>query len=94
MLVEPNYVFSLGVPKIGFVPFSCSCTGLSGGFPKKMAQSFENSDVGVENKLGLVRPASEAYAQEAFEALRNGNVIAVPTDTLYGFACDAWYGSK
>ncbi|XP_048323805.2 uncharacterized protein LOC107411346 isoform X2 [Ziziphus jujuba] len=56
----------------------------------QMAQSFDNNDTGfVENKFALVRPASEAYAQEAFEALRTGKVIAVPTDTLYGFACDA-----
>lgn len=74
--------------------FSCSSTRLTVGFPKKMACSDGKYDVGVDNKLGLVRPASEAYAQEAFEALRAGKVIAVPTDTLYGFACDAWYGSN
>lgn len=38
-----------------------------------------------------VRPATEAHAEEAVEALKDGKVIAVPTDTLYGFACDAWY---
>ncbi|KAF7121429.1 hypothetical protein RHSIM_Rhsim13G0094100 [Rhododendron simsii] len=36
-----------------------------------------------------VRPATEAHAEEAVEALKDGKVIAVPTDTLYGFACDA-----
>lgn len=56
-----------------------------------MAWSNEKNDVGVENKEGLVLPASESYAEEACEALRAGKVIAVPTDTLYGFACDAWY---
>lgn len=40
---------------------------------------------------GLVRPATEEFAKEAVTALRAGKVIAVPTDTLYGFACDAWY---
>lgn len=45
----------------------------------------------VENKLGLVRPATEAHAEQAVQALKMGKVIAVPTDTLYGFACDAWY---
>ncbi|KAE8038851.1 hypothetical protein FH972_011322 [Carpinus fangiana] len=54
-----------------------------------MAQSLEICDVGVANKLGVVRPATEEYAEEAIEALKAGKVIAVPTDTLYGFACDA-----
>ncbi|GFP81250.1 yrdc domain-containing protein mitochondrial [Phtheirospermum japonicum] len=40
-------------------------------------------------KMGLVRPATEDYAAEAIEAVRAGKVIAVPTDTLYGFSCDA-----
>ncbi|CAI0453056.1 unnamed protein product [Linum tenue] len=43
----------------------------------------------VENSLGAVRPAAEDYAEEAVQALRDGKVIALPTDTLYGFACDA-----
>ncbi|XP_073525674.1 threonylcarbamoyl-AMP synthase-like [Phyllobates terribilis] len=38
---------------------------------------------------GVVRPASVEHATEAIEAVRSGGVIAVPTDTLYGFACDA-----
>ena len=45
----------------------------------------------VENCLQALRPASEAFAQEATDALKAGKVIAVPTDTLYGLACDAWY---
>ncbi|XP_044468483.1 yrdC domain-containing protein, mitochondrial isoform X2 [Mangifera indica] len=54
-----------------------------------MAWSLDNCSVSAENKLGLVRPATEAYAEEAVEALKAGKVIAVPTDTIYGFACDA-----
>lgn len=61
------------------------------GFSNKMAQSLEKCDVGIENTLGVIRPATEEYAEEAMEALKSGKVIAVPTDTLYGFACDAWY---
>ncbi|CAN1182313.1 Threonylcarbamoyl-AMP synthase [Linum perenne] len=38
---------------------------------------------------GAVRPAVEDYVEEAVDALRDGKVIALPTDTLYGFACDA-----
>ena len=56
-----------------------------------MAWNVERCEVGVENKWGLVQPATEFYADEAIEALKAGKVIAVPTDTLYGFACDAWY---
>ncbi|EPS58703.1 hypothetical protein M569_16110, partial [Genlisea aurea] len=36
-----------------------------------------------------VRPASLDHAAEAVEAVKSGKVIAVPTDTIYGFACDA-----
>lgn len=58
---------------------------------EKMAWSAEKCDAGVETELGVVRPATGAHTEEAVEALRAGKVIAVPTDTLYGFACDAWY---
>ncbi|KAG8644582.1 hypothetical protein MANES_11G144600v8 [Manihot esculenta] len=54
-----------------------------------MAWSLDKCDVDVDNKLGVVRPATELYSKEAVEALKAGKVIAVPTDTLYGFACDA-----
>ncbi|VFQ81485.1 unnamed protein product [Cuscuta campestris] len=47
-------------------------------------------DLGVEaDKMGMVRPAVEGYLEAAVEAIKSGHVIAVPTDTLYGFACDA-----
>jgi hypothetical protein len=61
------------------------------GFSIKMSRSSEICDVGVENKLGVVHPAKEEYAEEAIQALKAGKIIVVPTDTLYGFACDAWY---
>ncbi|XVF46353.1 hypothetical protein PTKIN_Ptkin03bG0020400 [Pterospermum kingtungense] len=54
-----------------------------------MALDVERCEVGVESKLGLVHSATEFYADEAIAALKAGKVIAVPTDTLYGFACDA-----
>jgi len=56
-----------------------------------MAWSMERCDLGLDVKTGVVHPATDAYAAEAVEALKAGKVIAVPTDTLYGFACDAWY---
>ena len=77
-----------GPPRLGFVSFTRKGTSLGG---KKMAWNSEKYDVVcAENKAGLVFPASEVYAEEACGALRAGKVIAVPTDTLYGFACDAW----
>ncbi|XP_052182063.1 uncharacterized protein LOC127794839 isoform X2 [Diospyros lotus] len=62
-----------------------------GALTRKMAWSSEkHDDMNVETrKLGIVRPAEEAYAEEAIEAVKAGKVIAVPTDTIYGFACDA-----
>ncbi|XP_076913485.1 uncharacterized protein LOC143572137 [Bidens hawaiensis] len=57
---------------------------------RKMAWSLDRCDQGIEViKSGIVRPATEVYGDEAVEALKSGKVIAVPTDTLYGFACDA-----
>lgn len=38
---------------------------------------------------GVVLPASDDHIDEAIGAIRAGAVIAVPTDTLYGFSCDA-----
>ncbi|KAF4356427.1 hypothetical protein F8388_013292 [Cannabis sativa] len=69
----------------GFLSFSTKFTT----FSNKMAWSGVRNDLAVENKCGVVLPASESYVEEACDALRVGKVIAVPTDTLYGFACDA-----
>ncbi|XP_019224249.1 PREDICTED: uncharacterized protein LOC109205931 [Nicotiana attenuata] len=78
---------SRGVKKIGFL--NLWTTSRSGFSVKKMAWSLEKSDGNVETKLVSVSPATEDYAEEAIEAIKAGKVIAVPTDTLYGFACDA-----
>ncbi|GMI84059.1 hypothetical protein like AT5G60590 [Hibiscus trionum] len=77
------------VPKLWFLPFSHQKKRFRSGFSEKMALNAENRDVCVENKLELVHSATESYADEAIEVLKAGKVIAVPTDTLYGFACDA-----
>ncbi|XP_051120687.1 uncharacterized protein LOC127244269 isoform X2 [Andrographis paniculata] len=45
--------------------------------------------IGLGNGEGLMRLTTEDRVEEAIEAVRSGKVIAVPTDTLYGFACDA-----
>ncbi|XP_062173842.1 uncharacterized protein LOC133879337 [Alnus glutinosa] len=78
-----------GAPKLGFVLYSHQSRRLRVGFSIKMSRSSEICDVGVENKLGVVHPAKEEYAEEAIQALKAGKIIVVPTDTLYGFACDA-----
>ncbi|KAF7805582.1 yrdC domain-containing protein, mitochondrial isoform X1 [Senna tora] len=80
---------ALGLHKLVFVPHFKHARRLRGNFTRNMAWSLENSDLGIESKLGVVRPATDAFAAEAVEAVRAGKVIAVPTDTLYGFACDA-----
>lgn len=80
---------NIGAPVIRFVPTLSRKRKLRMGYAKKMALSFEMSSKDVGNKLGVVRLAKEAYAEEAVEALKAGKVIAVPTDTIYGFACDA-----
>ncbi|KAG7538680.1 YrdC-like domain [Arabidopsis suecica] len=54
-----------------------------------MVWSLERAETCVVSNSCLVHPATEAYAQEAIEAIKSEKVIAVPTDTLYGFACDA-----
>jgi len=35
-------------------------------------------------------PAMKDHVLKATDAINRGEVIAVPTDTIYGFACDAW----
>ncbi|XP_058094442.1 uncharacterized protein LOC131240325 isoform X2 [Magnolia sinica] len=54
-----------------------------------MAWNLKSCDSGVEIKAGAVLPATEIHVEEAITAVKAGKVIAVPTDTLYGFACDA-----
>ncbi|KAK7262317.1 hypothetical protein RJT34_29884 [Clitoria ternatea] len=78
-----------GVRRLSLVPRLQQCQGLSRGFSKRMATSLDNVELGLEIKNGVVHLATDAYAAEAVEALKVGKVIAVPTDTLYGFACDA-----
>lgn len=78
-----------GVCKLKFPIILQQNKGLRGGAIRKMAWSLERCDEGIETRPGIVRPATEVYADEAIEALKAGKVIAVPTDTLYGFSCDA-----
>lgn len=61
------------------------------GFCAKTTLSLDGCDGSLRNRTGAVLPATKEFAEEAFQSLKLGKVIAVPTDTLYGFACDAWY---
>eukprot|EP00249_Psilotum_nudum_P018161 c26668_g1_i1 orf=75-1100(+) len=40
-------------------------------------------------RMGAILPAIEMHVKDAVSALRNGQVIALPTDTVYGLAADA-----
>lgn len=82
ILSQIKYLFIIsGLPKFEFTRIH---KGFRGESIRKMALNLERCE-------NIVRPATEVYVDEAVEALRGGKVIAVPTDTLYGFACDAWY---
>ncbi|CAO2824635.1 unnamed protein product [Amaranthus hypochondriacus] len=51
--------------------------------------SLDGCDGSLKNEAGIVLPATKDFAEEAIQSIKLGKVIAVPTDTLYGFACDA-----
>ncbi|KAJ4978126.1 hypothetical protein NE237_008906 [Protea cynaroides] len=73
---------------LGFFTLLHQKRNLGGGY--KMACCLNKSDLGLERKTRVVLPAYETHAEEATAAIKSGKVIAVPTDTLYGFASDAW----
>ncbi|XP_074574881.1 uncharacterized protein LOC141831425 [Curcuma longa] len=60
----------------------------AGAIKNRMSQSMDSVQL-CEGKAGVVLPATDAHVEEAIEAIKAEQVIAVPTDTLYGFACDA-----
>ncbi|KAK1289716.1 hypothetical protein QJS10_CPB18g02123 [Acorus calamus] len=57
--------------------------------PKQMSTNLERCDPGLDMEAGIILSASEIHVGDAINAIKGGKVIAVPTDTLYGFACDA-----
>ncbi|XP_057448996.1 uncharacterized protein LOC130740412 [Lotus japonicus] len=85
----PNFSFFPGVRRLALVPRLPQSQGLRRVLPKNVDWRMDSGDLGLEFKAGVVHPARDDYAAEAVEALKAGKVIAVPTDTLYGFACDA-----
>ncbi|KAL5717042.1 hypothetical protein ACHQM5_010124 [Ranunculus cassubicifolius] len=64
-------------------------TRLFGGLCKNMDWDSRRRSLDLNIKAKIVLPATEAYVDEAIRAIKEEKVIAVPTDTLYGFACDA-----
>ncbi|KAG2333482.1 hypothetical protein Bca52824_004662 [Brassica carinata] len=70
-----------GVPELRVLPVAKQS--------RRFRLGLQISELCVLSNSCIVHPATEAYAQEAIEAIQSEKVIAVPTDTLYGFACDA-----
>jgi tRNA threonylcarbamoyl adenosine modification protein (Sua5/YciO/YrdC/YwlC family) len=56
------------------------------------AGSETRADIDGVSTRGLVLSAEAVHVATAAAALRRSEVVAVPTDTLYGFACDARSG--
>lgn len=77
-----------GVPRSGPLHLKQQRQNFS-GICAKMASGLGGCDGILRKGTGVVLPATEEFAGEAIEVLSSGKVIAVPTDTLYGFACDA-----
>jgi tRNA A37 threonylcarbamoyladenosine synthetase subunit TsaC/SUA5/YrdC len=50
----------------------------------------ENISHRIEASTEHIFPASKDHVAKAIDAINGGQVIAVPTDTIYGFSCDAW----
>lgn len=61
-----------------------------GALGSQMSQSIKGLEMGFQSKAGIVLPATGDHVEVAVNAIKDGQVIAVPTDTIYGFACDAW----
>ncbi|KAI3904040.1 hypothetical protein MKX01_039974 [Papaver californicum] len=81
----------LGLPKLRFLNSRHRIRGFMLGLSTAMeALDLKSCGLGLDNRITrAVLPATEGYVDEATQAIKEGKVIAVPTDTLYGFACDA-----
>ncbi|PKU79501.1 hypothetical protein MA16_Dca000847 [Dendrobium catenatum] len=61
----------------------------NGPFGWRMSQDLEKTCKETRSKGSTLLVASDRYIEKSVKAIKDGKVIAVPTDTLYGFACDA-----
>uniref|UniRef100_A0A7N0R8N8 Threonylcarbamoyl-AMP synthase n=1 Tax=Kalanchoe fedtschenkoi TaxID=63787 RepID=A0A7N0R8N8_KALFE len=86
---RPQLTSLKGGIKHGGVSVAPSGCRLQVGGRRIKARSLKVYNVCIGNGVGVIHPATEDYADEAVEAVKAGKVIAVPTDTLYGLACDA-----
>lgn len=50
----------------------------------------ENKAHRIDATAENIFTATKDHVLKATDAINRGEVIAVPTDTIYGFACDAW----
>ncbi|RZC59995.1 hypothetical protein C5167_021752 [Papaver somniferum] len=80
-----------GLPKLRFLSSQHQIRGSVLGLSTTMeAPDLKGRGLGLENRITRAALlATEVYVNEAIQAIKQGKVIAVPTDTLYGFACDA-----
>jgi tRNA threonylcarbamoyl adenosine modification protein (Sua5/YciO/YrdC/YwlC family) len=81
---------SQGVRRLRFAKSVCLHSGFrTKVLSKNTTRSLQKSNADVTTSAIQIRPATDEFTSEAVEALKAEKVIAVPTDTLYGFACDA-----
>ncbi|KAJ4796119.1 Threonylcarbamoyl-AMP synthase [Rhynchospora pubera] len=85
MLLKPKRLF-----KVSFMSSSAQrhFVGVGAQFVS-MAQSTKTLHIGLGLTPGTILTSSDDHVKEAIDAITAGKVIAVPTDTLYGFSCDA-----
>ncbi|XP_065021897.1 uncharacterized protein LOC135648297 isoform X1 [Musa acuminata AAA Group] len=85
----PHSICCFRCVQVSSFPVLSQKRGSSGAIRSYMSQSVDNSEIGSKVRTGVVLPATDDHIEEAIEAIKTEQVIAVPTDTLYGFACDA-----
>ncbi|KAL9238859.1 hypothetical protein vseg_013231 [Gypsophila vaccaria] len=87
-VLSNSVLYNKGVPKVGIVCWKQQQRNFA-GMCVNVALSSDSCDNISKNKTGVVLPATKEYTREAVQSIKSGKVIAVPTDTIYGFACDA-----
>ncbi|XP_021720356.1 yrdC domain-containing protein, mitochondrial-like [Chenopodium quinoa] len=80
---------SRGVSRLGCVHLKQPSLRTFSGVRAKTVASFDSCDGALKDGTGVVLPSAKEFAEQAIQSIKSGKVIAVPTDTLYGFACDA-----
>ncbi|KAK9672579.1 hypothetical protein RND81_12G109700 [Saponaria officinalis] len=86
--VSQRGVLSTKSPHDGVVCLNRQRRNLAGAYAK-IASSLDSYDDILRKGTGVVLPATKEYTRAAIQSIKSEKVIAVPTDTIYGFACDA-----